>query len=214
MLLSNLEFGSYLSYTPRGKTDIAISSKNITYNLKNEKSIGNPPKFMSQLVAENIKKDIDKLPFKNFFHKRVHLVPVPKSSLIKANSLWVPELIAKALSRQEMGIFYPCLNRKIAIQKAAYSRSSDRPKAIDHFNSLECQKTNEAPEEILLIDDVITSGSALLGSASFLNKCFPNIPIKGFAVIRTISEPDNFIKILDSCVGTITYYGDLTYRIP
>ncbi|MFH1637918.1 MAG: hypothetical protein ABIB71_05825 [Candidatus Woesearchaeota archaeon] len=67
MLLSELDFGSYLAYTPRGKSDIAKKAKNIVLNLKNERSIAlesqdsrirlytlkEPNKAVKELVPEN-----------------------------------------------------------------------------------------------------------------------------------------------------------------
>ena len=204
MLFSELEFGSYLTYTPRGDSDLAKRSRYIRTQLKLEGTLGDPPKFMSQLVAEKIKLGIDKLPFKHFLGPRVSLVPVPKSSLIKENSLWVPKELAKALSNQGLGGFYPCLKRIFPLQKSSYSIPSNRPKPLDHYNSIKCQPLINKPEEILLIDDVITRGSTLLGCASRIKEIFPSVPIRAFAALRTISDPDDFIKIEDPCIGKIT----------
>ncbi|OVE74902.1 hypothetical protein BVX95_00855 [archaeon D22] len=173
-------------------------------HLKNEYSVGNSSKFMSEYVSEKIKHNLDILPFKNFFGENVDLVPVPKSSLMKKGSLWVPEKIAKALSNQGLGNFYPCLERVQSVSKSSYSKSSERPKAIDHFNTIKFVPQIHQPNEIILVDDVITRGSTIMGCANVLRKQFPNISIKGFAVLRTISNPDDFNVIGESCVGNIT----------
>ena len=215
MLLSKLEFGSYLTYSPRGQSETAVRSRYWKDCLKNEKGVESPPKFMSQLVAERIKKDIDQMPFKHFFNENVSLVPIPKSSLMQQNALWVSEKIAKALSKQAFGNFYPCLKRIKPVQKAAYAVPSNRrPKAIEHYSSIECQQLIHRPKEIVLIDDIITTGSTLLGCASKLEEIFPDVPIRAFAVIRTISDPDNFKAIESPCVGTITRSGNDTFREP
>lgn len=215
MLLSELEFGSYLTYSPRGKSDLAKRSKNIMISLKSERSIGNPPKFMSEFVIDRIKESLDQMPFKHFFNENVSLVPVPKSSLMQPNELWVSEKIAKALSKQTFGEFYPCLKRIKPVQKAAYAvPSSKRPKAIEHYNSIGCQQLVHRPKEIVLIDDIITRGSTLLGCASKVKEIFPDVPIRAFAVIRTISDPDDLIKIEYPCVGIITLSGNDTIRKP
>ena len=214
MLLSELEFGSYLTYSPRGKSDLAKRSKNIMIWLKSEGSIGNPPKFMSQFVAERMEEGIDQMPFKHFFSQNVSLVPIPKSSLMQPNTLWASEKIAKALSKQAFGEFYPCLKRIKPLQKAAYAVPLNRPKAIDHYNSIECQPLVHRPKEIVLIDDVITRGSTLLGCASRVREIFSDVPIRAFAVIRTISDPDDFTKIEDPCIGTITLSNNNTFRKP
>lgn len=212
MLLSELEFGSYLTYSPRGNSDLAKRSRNWMIRLKSESSIDNPPKFMSQLVADSIKGSIDKMPFKHFFSSNVSLVPVPKSSLMQPNTLWISEKIAKALARQEFGDFYPCLKRVKPLRKAAYS--NPRPKAIDHYNTIECQPLVHRPKEIVLVDDIITRGSTLLGCASRLKEIFSDIPIRAFAVMRTMSDPNEFTKIEDPCVGKITLSNSDTFRKP
>lgn len=214
MPLSELEFGSYLTYTPRGDSDSAKRSQNAMVNLKQERSVGNPSKVMSQFVAEKIKCDINALPFNNFFGPNVSLIPVPKSSLMKANTLWVPKEIAKALSQQELGVYFPYLKRITPVAKAAFSNNTDRPKIMDHYDSIGFETLLSIPTAIVLIDDVITTGSTLLGCARRLKQVFPEIPIKAFAVIRTISNPVDFEKIENPCVGKIINNGYRTYRDP
>lgn len=215
MLLSKLEFGSYLTYSPRGQSETAVRSRYWKDCLKNEKSVESPPKFMSQLVAERMKESINQMPFNHFFSQNVSLVPIPKSSLMQPNTLWASEKIAYALSKQAFGNFYPCLKRIKPVQKAAYAvPSNKRPKAIDHYNSVECQQLVHRPKEIVLIDDIITRGSTLLGCASRVKEIFPEVPIRAFAVIRTISIHDNFTKIEDPCVGKITLSNNDTFREP
>ena len=68
--------------------------------------------------------------------------------------------------------------------------------------------------EILLIDDVVTRGATLLGVANKLADAFPNARIHGFAALRTISDPNQFIRINDSCVGKIKLIDNETYRDP
>ena len=48
------------------------------------------------------------------------------------------------------------------------------------------------PDEIILIDDVITRGATLLGAANLLADDFPETPIRAFVAMRTISNPDEF----------------------
>jgi|SRR3989344_5443758 len=214
MLISELDFGSYLAYSPRGSSELAKKSRNILNLIKFEKNLQEPNIFMSEFVAKKMKGDISNLPFKDFFGPDVFLVPAPKSSLMKPNSLWASEKIAKALSKEGFGICFPCLERVTAVTKSATSKSEDRPKAKDHYDSLRVKSSIKVPKEIVIIDDVVTRGSTLLGCASRLHKAFPNIPIRGFAVVRTISEARKFKEISDACVGKITLSGNETFRHP
>ena len=107
------------------------------------------------------------------------------------------------------------LSRIHAIPRAAKSISSERPKALRHFETLEVQKDILPPPEIVLIDDFVTSGAALLGSAARLRESYPSVPIRGFAAIRTISTPSKFVRIKDPVVGSITLRSDgLCRRVP
>ena len=155
MLVSELEFGSFLAYCSDKSTqsEKIKESKNVMLNLKKEQSTGNPPRIMSQVIAERIKQNLTQLPFKDFFGKNVALVPVPRSSLMKTDSLWVSDKIAKALANQGFGAYFPCLERIKAVTKSAYAKPDERPKAQDHFNSIKIKSLVYQPIEILLIDD-------------------------------------------------------------
>jgi hypothetical protein len=218
LLLSKLEFGSLFAYCPRnieGQNNEEIKkSKNVMLNLKRDSNLGNPPRVMSEIVSEMIKTKLDNLPLKDFFGEDIYLVPIPKSHLIQKDTLWVPDRIARALSKQALGNYYPCLQRFIPVKKSSYSSSVDRPKALDHFNSIKFISQLHQPINILLIDDVITRGSTMLGCASVLRRQFPNVPIKGFAIIRTISNPIGFKTYDDPCIGEVTLSNGEAFRDP
>ena len=59
------------------------------------------------------------------------------------------------------------------------------------------------PDEIILVDDVVTRGATLLDAANRLADAFPETPIRAFAAMRTISNPEEFNELYDPCVGTI-----------
>lgn len=214
-LIKEVKFGSYLTYTPRGESDSAKRSKNLMLTLKNEHKIGEPPKLISEIIAEQIKKKINTLPFKDFFGPEVLLVPVPKSSLRHEGTLWVPDRIVKALEKQGLGKRYVCLKRVIAVNKSAVSTNADRPKAKQHYESIKCERILPQPTRIVLIDDIVTRGSTLLGCASKLKEIFPNVLIYAFAAIRTISVANDFEKIENPCIGKINLLSDgNTHRDP
>jgi hypothetical protein len=205
LALKQLEFGSFLAYTPRGTTQIAIDSKNIIPYLKQDLPLGQPPILTSELIAKMIHENMNNLPFCTFFQSNTILVPAPSSSLMKKDTLWVPERIANALVKQGFGKqVVSCIRRETAVQKAATSPSHERPTAQDHYNSLSVQHENlSEPEDILLIDDVITRGATLLGCANRLVTAFPKCRIRAFAAMRTESDPKKFKKLQDPRIGEI-----------
>ena len=58
--------------------------------------------------------------------------------------------------------------------------------------------------EIVLVDDVVTTGAALLGSANRLFESYGDTPIRGFAAMRTMSDPSQFNEAIDPVLGSIT----------
>jgi hypothetical protein len=217
MLLDNLTFGALLSYSPRGTSKSEQSSRSLTYALKADEYIHVDPKpiLMTEYMSDIIKDNLSSLPFADFFTEKTILVPTPKSSLIKPNSLWVPQRLARAMVNRGLGkAAIECINRVTAVQKSATSQSSERPLAAVHYSSLEVKNILSEPEEILLIDDVITRGATLLGAASRLTEAFPNARVRALAIVRTISPPDIFRRTLDPCVGTIELRGTGTKRRP
>ena len=217
MRLSEIEFGSLLSYSPRGNSDSQCRSRTVTMALKNDQYVksGSNQILMSDYIAERLVTDMTRLPFVNYFNVNPILIPVPNSSFNRSGTLWVSQRLANALVRKGLGIkVVECLKRVKPLPKSATSLAVNRPKAAAHFDSLEVEKILFEPAEILLIDDVVTRGATLLGAANKLLEAYPNTHIRAFAVVRTISSPEDFVNIYDPRIGTITLRGEGTHRVP
>jgi predicted amidophosphoribosyltransferase len=208
MELSQLEFGSLLTYSPRGTSSNAVHSRGVMQALKRDQYVGNPPTtLMSEWVAKKVQQKMAELPFACFFQPNTILVPVPKSSLMQPNTLWVPERIATALVSVGIGKqVASCLIRSKAVPKAALSSPSERPTAEKHYESITVQGILSKPDEIVLIDDIVTRGATLLGCANRLTDAFPQCRIRAFAAMRTISNPNEFENVYSPCIGTIDLY--------
>ena len=100
------------------------------------------------------------------------------------------------------------LERTEPIPKAATSLSTERPTALQNYETLGVRKALEPPAELLLVDDVVTAGATLLGSASRLREAYSDIPIRGFAAARTVSVAARFRKTVEPVVGTIVLRSD------
>jgi predicted amidophosphoribosyltransferase len=216
MNLFQLEFGALLTYAPRGDSPEIRHSKDVMLALKRDGFVGTPPTLMSEWIAQTIQRKMDSLPFASFFQPNTILVPVPKSSLMQPNTLWVPERIATALVMAGIGKdVVSCLVRAKPVPKAALSTPSERPTAAQHYESMTVQGSLSKPDEILLVDDVVTRGATLLGAANRLADAFPQSHIRAFAAMRTISNQHEFENVYAPCVGTIDLWesGD-TFRRP
>ena len=211
MKISEIEFGSFLTYSPYGKSDLELLSRTARTNLKRDEyvNLGGKQHLMSDYLAGIIKHRLDVLPFVSFFNEHSVLIPAPSSSLLQSNSLWVPQRLANALVKVGLGKdVKSCLQRVTAVAKSSNSSPENRPKVIDHYSSIVVQKILDEPEEILVIDDIVTRGSTLLGAINKLADAFPNAKIRGFAFMRTITNSLEFKKIVNPCVGKITLRED------
>ena len=77
------------------------------------------------------------------------------------------------------------------------------------------QKLISDPESILIVDDVVTTGATLVGSAKRLADAFPKAKITAFAAIRTVTMPEKFRRINDPVFSQIILYSSgKTHRDP
>ena len=211
MQLTQIEFGSLLSYCPRGDSEPILRAREVRNVLKadgfvNNSSGSGQPISMSEWVAHTMSQFRTRLPFSGFFAADSILVPTPSSSLLQPDSLWVPERVANALVKYGFGKeVVSCLKRTSAVRKAAYSRAEDRTKPVEHYQSMGVQGSLNSANEIVLVDDIVTRGATLLGAANRLHDVFPAAKIRAFAVMRTISDPSEFRAFYDPRIGTITY---------
>lgn len=206
MNITEMEFGTLWTYSPWGETEEEFRSKTIKANLKTDAVRAEDEIPMSEYIARGIKNDLEKLPFAKFFNVKPVLVPMPSSSLTKANTLWVPLNLATALVKNGLGVkVSQCLQRTNPVRKSHAGPASKRLKAQEHYDSMSVQKELSDPAEILLIDDFITRGATSIGAASRLADAYPNTNIRVLVVMKTISNPKNFKKIIEPCIGKIVY---------
>lgn len=157
------------------------------------------------------------LDFDNFFRPDTVLIPVPRSIIIKKDTLWVPKDIATTFSKKMNLKMIPLLTRSTPVNVSSKSLPNNRPKPLDHFNSLSLSKGMDSQISnivtnklgIILVDDVITRGSTLMGCYWKILEIFKSYQyypqISGFCAMRTISNSLEFRKPIDPHEGDITY---------
>jgi hypothetical protein len=216
MNIQRIEFGSYLSYSPKLDSVAAQESRTARTALKNDHVLPmDGSMLMSDYVGETIKANIKQVPFSPFFEGNPILVPVPRSSLMQEGTLWVSKRLANALARRGSGNgVEECLKRVTAVHRSSTSSAADRPKAHEHYQSLRVQKIFPEPSEILMIDDIVTRGATAIGAANRLAEAFPKARIRLFSAMRTISPPDVFAQLTAPCTGTIELRGIDCFRRP
>ena len=86
MKISEVKFGSLLTYTPRGNLTKHNESRTVMRNLKNDVVLqsGN---LMSEDIARIILRELKNHPFSDYFNENTILIPTPKSSLPQKDDL-------------------------------------------------------------------------------------------------------------------------------
>ena len=218
-LLSEIRYGSFLVYSPKGKNAVSCFSQRIRDALKQDGTIPSPPKgepvnFIDR-AAERLEEELEGSELAEFFGADIFLVPVPGCApLVRDNALWVPKRICDALKLRLLGKdVLPCLVRKKAVPKSAFQRGSDRPTARTHFESMGVIESVFLPKRITVVDDIITRGATLLAAYSHLQAAFPEASIRAFALVRTMSNVE-LQEIRKPHVGTILLRDEQCFRDP
>lgn len=198
---SRLAFGSYLVYCSRGESAEIERSKQIIFRIKADKTSHIPSMTMTQLVAAIIAREFPKTPLGQILTPRSTLVPMPRSAKLLPHAVWGARSICQALIANGLGRdWQPLLERTASIRKSAFSDPGNRPNPREHYDSLWATASTIVPDEIVLVDDIITKGSTLIGGAARIAEVYPGVPIRAFAVARTISQWE---KLEDPRVGVI-----------
>lgn len=209
---SEVPFASFLAYCPRGDTQEIRRARNFMLRLKENRVVRD--EAAAVLVARRLRERAE--PFtREFLGEDAALVPVPRSGLLRRGNLWPAVEIAESLRGEGFGLqVITCLSRRVAVAKAATSNPEGRPKARTHFESIDLEEPLSLPTKITLIDDVVTRGAQLFGAAWKIWSVRPDVEVRAFAVIRTISDVIDFSTLASPCTGRIEWREEECFRRP
>ena len=162
-----------------------------------------------QYSIERLRSEVGQGALPGFFGPEVGLVPAPRSAPLTKGALWPGLRICQELARAGLGgPVVELLERREPVQKAAFAGvlGGERPTVADHLATLACSRPLLVPARLLVVDDVVTSGSMLLAAASHLRAAFPNAGVRAFALLRTMSAGE-VEQVLLPCTGLITHEG-------
>lgn len=211
-----LPFAAFVAYCPRGDGEPHETSRKLVRQVKENRIVRGHPvnESCAAFVARRLGEERPAVVV-SMLRPDAVLVPVPRSSLTQPGALWPSLEICNALvARGFGGRVLACLRRDKAVPKAARAGMGERPSAATNFRSLAVDRPLDVPAEVVLVDDVVTRGATLVGASWRLMQARPGVVVRAFAVIRTISRPDRFARILDPCAGTIVFDGGNYERTP
>ena len=205
-----LAFASCYVYSPAGNSAICERSRLLRALLKECDS-----RFMTKYAVRV--REQARLPARlgGFFSAGDVLVPVPGSAPTTRGT-WVAAELAQALVQQGLGAMaWPGLHRIRAVRKSATAAHGARPSVALHYDSFQMDQPALRPLNIVLIDDVVTKGRTLLAAASRVRDTIPGVPVRAFALLRTMGLIAGVQQLLEPCRGEIrwTASGD-ALRIP
>jgi adenine/guanine phosphoribosyltransferase-like PRPP-binding protein len=198
-LLSEVRFGSYLVYSPRGTSEVSRRSRRFRDSIKagDEEAIRT---LVAHLAARFDETELDQV-----LGPDVTLIPVPRSSLLVEGGLWPARRIADALVSAGLAKqVIPALARTVAVPKSAFVKvPGERPNARRHYETMAAAVDLTATARIALVDDVVTKGNTSLGGASRIVEAFPDAEVSVFALLRTKGLQPEIEAIVEPCVGRI-----------
>jgi hypothetical protein len=196
-LLSEVQFASFLAYSPRGRSEVSVRSRQVRDRVKNDH-----PRDIEQ-IAERIVAEGN--PCAPILGPNVTLVPAPRRAPLVSGALWPARRIAEELVGKELGLeVLPVVSRVNAVQKSAFAGPGSRPTPQQHLDSLTIDPHLVNAERITIVDDFITKGATLLAVASLVKHHFPNSEVAVFAMVRTLGLQSDVERITDPCIGLIT----------
>lgn len=128
------------------------------------------------------------------------------------HTVWPSRRVCEELLRQGLGDdILAVVRRTTAVPKSAGSAA--RPRLDQHVRSFTVEPRLAPPSRLLVVDDVVTSGTTIMACAIKLALAFPGVPVSGFALAR-VQSTGNPTRVLDPIIERVTMSGQRCKREP
>lgn len=208
-MIASVAFASCYVYSPAGTCAVCARSRLLRALLKDGDA-----RFMTKYALRVRQQTEPSSRLAGFFLANDVLVPVPRSTP-RSGGTWAAAELAHALVREGVGsLAWPGLRRISAVRKSATAGKGRRPSVARHFDSFRLEPSTCRPQNVVLIDDVITVGRTLLAAAARVREAFPGAQIRAFALLRTLGTTHGLVRLLEPCRGEISWIRGDARRIP
>ena len=210
-LLSEVAFGAFLQYSPRGRSEVSRKSREWRDAVKND-----DPGAISRIVRV-LSAQLRATSLDAFLGPGVALVPAPRSAPLRnRDALWPARRICEELVEGGLGSeILEVVARREAVPKSAYAPQGERPEPEDHLRSLLLvEKPLLRPPRVTVVDDFVTRGATLLAVASLVQHAFAESEVRTFALVRTMGFIPEVEALVVPCTGRIWLSGGRLYREP
>ncbi len=203
-------FASCYVYSPFGSSRESELSRLLRSLLK-----ASDTRFIFKYAGRVRQQVGDTSPIAGFFCPGSVLVPVPGCRAGAGAVGSVAEHLALALLNEGLGhSVWPGLHRVRTVRKSATALPGSRPTVGNHYDSFVFDSLPAIPQQVVLIDDVVTKGRTLLAAAARVQESFPQTQIRAFALVRTMGLVAGVNRVLDPCVGQIRWRSGDASRSP
>jgi len=178
--VSELTVGSLLIYPKGSSPESSAARAFIRYQIKQGRrgSIEYSARRLREILPGSV--------LEGFFAGDETLVPVPGHAPRFQGGLWVAERICRALVAEGIGREVATLLDRVEVvpRSSILTTATGRPGPEQHCRTLSVGELLGKPARILLVDDVVTRGSTLIGCTMRMREAFPSIDIRAFALAR------------------------------
>lgn len=206
---SQLNFASFLSYAPKGRTVRSQQSKHFTLLIKSDRfAFDERGRAVNAIdyAVKGLAESLENHPFlQRCLGPETVLIPVPRRSPLVKGALWPTLRICQAMVGCGLaGEILTSLVRVLPSTKSATAQH--RPSPLENYRTTEVHHPPllPLPARITLVDDVLTRGSTFVGMYTRLREVYPDAEIHCFSLIRTHS-PGEVLTMLDPQEGTVSF---------
>ena len=206
----DLRFCSIYTYSPKGQSITSMRSRLLCSRVKGG-ALGWLKSYSTRVCSQMTQHG----QFNGFFSERTVLVPVPVCDASTSLPRWSAQRLAFIF--QEMGLgesVWIGLQRVKPVERSSRAWMWERPTVLSHYQSFVAMPVSTPPEEVVLVDDVVTKGRTLLAAAMRLRQAFPSTTVRAFALVRTMGFLANVERLFDPCQGQIRWDGRDAHRDP